>query len=384
MEPGAARGDALSVCLLEPYHTGSHRAWVDGYAAHSAHRVEPLVMEGRFWKWRMHGGAVTLARGFRERYAGAPPPDVLLATDMLDLTTFLALTRDLTHAVPVALYMHENQLTYPPQPGERRDLHYGFINYASMLAADRVWFNSAYHLEAWFEELPRLLKHFPDYTELHTVDELRARSDVLPLGLDLGRLDAHRPAEPREGPLLIVWNHRWEYDKDPATFFRALYALQERGFAFEVAILGEMFVRVPPEFEEARRRLGDRIVQFGYAPSLAEYAGWLWRGDLAVSTAIQESFGAAAVEAMYCDCVPVLPDRLAYPQFVPGALRERCLYRTFDELVERLAWWADHVEEARTTSLRRVVAEYDWSAMAPEYDLRLVELAGARQDGAAR
>lgn len=371
-------GTGLTVALLEPYSTGSHRAWAEGYGAHSAARVEPLAMDGRFWKWRMHGGAVTLAREFRARYADAPLPDVLLATDMLDLTTFLALTRDLTHAVPVALYMHENQLTYPPQPGERRDLHYGFINYASMLAADRVWFNSAYHLESWFDELPRLLKHFPDYTESHTVEELRARSDVLPLGLDLRRLDAHRGAERRQGPLLIVWNHRWEYDKDPATFFRALYALQERGVEFEVAILGEMFVRVPPEFEEARRRLGDRIVQFGYAPSLAEYAGWLWRGDVVVSTAIQEFFGAAAAEAMYCDCVPVLPSRLAYPQYVPVALRERCLYGTFDELVERLEWWAGHVAEARGTSVRDAVARYDWAAMAPEYDRRLAELVGAR------
>ncbi len=368
-----------TVCLLEPYHTGSHRAWVEGYAARTRLALHALTMDGRFWKWRMHGGAVTLARLYRERNLR---PDVLLATDMLDLTTFLALTRDRTPSLPVALYMHENQLTYPPPPGEKRDLHYGFINYASMLCADRVWFNSQFHLESWFEELPRLLKHFPDYTELATVEPLRARSEVLPLGLSLAAFDAWREAPaPGSEPLLIAWNHRWEYDKGPEAFFSALYALAERGVEFRVAVLGEGFVREPPEFSEARERLGGRIVQFGYAESFADYARWLWRADVVVSTAIQESFGAAVVEAMYCGCVPVLPDRLAYPQFIPPEHRDLCLYADDAGLVERLAHLAAHPRVARDPALRGAfrtqAARYDWSLMAPEYDRRLAALAAA-------
>jgi hypothetical protein len=110
-------------------------------------RLTLLTLPGRFWKWRMHGSAVTLARLYREQYA-ANPPDVILATDMLDLSTFLALTRDLTHAIPAGLYMHENQLTYPlpATPGKgpmrrqkgERDYHYVFINYASMVTADFI------------------------------------------------------------------------------------------------------------------------------------------------------------------------------------------------------------------------------------------------------
>ncbi len=361
-----------TICLLEPYYTGSHRAWAAGYAAATGLDLRLLTMDGRFWKWRMHGGAVTLAHAYRDL---GVRPDLLLATDMLDLSTFLALTRDRTHSIPTALYMHENQLTYPPPPGEKRDLHYGFINYASMLCADRVFFNSQYQHDSWFEELPRLLKHFPDYTELRTVGELRERSEVLPLGLGLGALDAHRADVQRSGPLLILWNHRWEYDKGPEAFFRALYALAERGVDFRLAVLGESFVQVPPEFEEARIRLADRIVQFGYAESYAEYARWLWRADVVVSAAIQESFGASVVEAMYCGCLPLLPDRLAYPQFVPERFRALCLYRSDEELVDRLAYLCLHPDVARATSLRSEVARYDWSAMAPEYDRRLASVA---------
>jgi glycosyltransferase involved in cell wall biosynthesis len=357
----------MRICLLEPFHTGSHAAWVDGYVAHSAHQVTPLTLTGQFWKWRMHGGAVTLARMYREREIEA---DLILASDMLDLSTFLALTRDLTHHTPAALYMHENQLTYPLRPGEKRDLHYGFINYASMLCARRVFFNSQYHLESWFYELPRLLKHFPDYNEIPTVSMLRQRSEVLPLGLSLGQLDQYRSTAVRSGPPLLLWNHRWEYDKNPAEFLQALYALAERGVDFRVVLLGEAFVRVPPEFDEARQRLGHRIAQFGYVDSYADYARWLWQADIVVSTAIHDFFGAAVVEAMYCDCFPILPRRLAYPQFAPESYRDRCLYRDHEEFLTLLTRAIDQVAEMRVTSLRQAVARYDWVTLAPEYDRR--------------
>ena len=103
----------LTVLLLEPYYAGSHAAWTDGYAGHSRHQVEKLTLPGRFWKWRMHGAAVTLARRFLRSQL---QPNLILASSMLDVTTFLALTRRRTARVPVALYFHENQLTYPIRP----------------------------------------------------------------------------------------------------------------------------------------------------------------------------------------------------------------------------------------------------------------------------
>ena len=165
--------------------------------AHSRHEVVPLTLAGQFWEWRMHGGAVSLARRFGESEIQA---DLIVATDMVDLTTFPALTRDHTSRLPVALYMHENPLAYPCRPGEKRDLHYAFINFASMLCADRLFFNSQYHLDAWFDELPCLLKHFPDHNELSSVAALWARSKVLGLGLSLASLDVHRPPSDGKRP----------------------------------------------------------------------------------------------------------------------------------------------------------------------------------------
>jgi len=358
----------MEILLLAPYCGGSHRAWAEGYAAHSRHRVTLVSLPARFWKWRMQGGAVTLAEHVRDLDSR---PDLILATDMVNLPAFLALTRDSLADVPAVLYCHENQLTYPLPPGEKRDLTYGMINWLSMLAADRVFFNSSYHLEDWFQALPNMLKHFPDCSHLHRVEEVRAKASVLPVGCDLQRLDAVPEPEASGGPPLILWNQRWEYDKNPETFFSALDALVESGIGFRVAIAGRSHRQSAPEFEAAAARLGDRVVHFGHAEA-GEYERLLRGAGIVVSTAIHEFFGVAVVEAIYAGCFPVLPRRLSYPELIPETLHERCLYDSFAGLVERLGAALERPQslDPVTAQLRVVIRRYDWQRLAPVYDNR--------------
>ncbi|MGD8903375.1 MAG: DUF3524 domain-containing protein [Anaerolineae bacterium] len=365
----------MNLWLIEPYYTGSHKAWAEGLQAHSLHDIRLLTLPGRFWKWRMQGGAVTLARKAR---ALEDRPDVLLASDMLNLPVFLTLARQAIADLPVALYFHENQLTYPLQPGEKRDLHYGFVNLVSALRADVVFFNSTYHLEEFFDELPRLLKHFPDCNELWTVESVREKSHVLPLGLDLARFDRYRHGHPTAGRPLILWNHRWEYDKNPEAFFRAVYALADEGLDFGLVLLGESFRNQPAEFLEARQRLPDRIVRFGYAEDPADYAHLLWQSDIVVSTALHEFFGAAIVEACYCGCLPILPKSLSYPELIPAEHHGDCLYDDERGLVYLLRDALQAIEKTRAFSLQGAMARFAWEQMAPRYDDLLEQVSNAR------
>ena len=54
---GAPYDGLVRVLLVEPYYGGSHKAWADGYGAHSAYEVTLVSHPARFWKWRMQGGA---------------------------------------------------------------------------------------------------------------------------------------------------------------------------------------------------------------------------------------------------------------------------------------------------------------------------------------
>jgi glycosyltransferase involved in cell wall biosynthesis len=174
---------------------------------------------------------------------------------------------------------------------------------------------------------------------------------------------------------LILWNQRWEYDKDPKTFFRALDVLVEEGIDFQVALAGSNVRQMPEEFEAARHRLGPRVVHYGRA-SDADYAHLLHRADIVVSTAIHEFFGVAVVEAIYCGCFPVLPHRLAYPELIPQPYHHDYLYGDLAGLVARLRWALTHPDQARALAgrLRPAVAEFDWTHVGPCYDEAMMAL----------
>jgi glycosyltransferase involved in cell wall biosynthesis len=395
----------MRILFLDPFHGGSHAAVAEGYAAHSRHEVTLLTLsQTGGWRWRMRGAAVTLARQTRELMrtegtsgiASSSGPrssfDLIVATDMLDLATFLGLTRDITARIPVALYFHENQLTYPLPAGRKLDLSFPWINYTSALAADMLCFNSDFHRRAFLEALPGLVGRFHDHRELDLLPMLEAKAHVLPPGIDLKRLDTlqgdqetRRPGDQETSPNtlpispspclpvssdspVILWNSRWEYDKQPATFFEALAELEARGVDFRVIVIGEHIDPQAPDFVDAHEKFGSRALAWGYAADLETYRRRLWQADIVVSTAIQEFFGISVIEAMYCGCVPILPQRLSYPELLPQEFHSTCLYNTFEELVDKLQAAIEHLPALRQRWFGAVAAHFDWSQMASHYD----------------
>lgn len=351
----------MQICLLESYYGGSHQAWADGYARFSRHDVAVLTMPAQFWKWRMQGAAISFARMLDFK------PDLILASSMIDLSTFRALTFRELGDIPLAMYFHENQLSYPQNRRQGHGWRYGFINYVSALTADANYFNSKFHLNDFMRQLPRLLKHFADFNELETINRIRSKSQVLPLGIDLERFDQYKRAPNPNLPPLIVWNHRWEDDKDPEAFVCSLLQLASAGVDFRVAITGERFGEMPAAFVRAQKELGSRLIQLGFIDSFADYARLLWQADLVVSTAWQEFFGVSVCEAIYCGCIPVLPDRLNYPHLLTDELKDACLYQR-DKLTAQLRYHLDLRAPIDTVPLQAKLSDYDWRKIASRYD----------------
>lgn len=346
------------ILIIEPFFTGSHKSWCEGFKQHSEHDISIISMEGRHWKWRMHGGAIRLANLLENQTA-----DILLASDMVDLGLLKSLLPDQLKDVPVYLYMHENQLTYPWSPDDtdvrmKRDMHYAFINYSSALCADRIFFNSAYHMQSFIQALPEFLNAFPDYKNLETIELIREKSEVLYLGLDLKRFDQYKVNLNNDIPT-VLWNHRWEYDKNPEEFFNTLIQLSKEGIAFKLVVLGESYANSPEIFEKAKDQLKDHILHWGWVESFEEYAQWLWKSDILPVTSNQDFFGGSVVEAMYCNCSPLLPDRLAYPEHVENNF----LYEE-SEFRDRLRVLLTE----RRSFEGSYLGKYDWSRLIKQYD----------------
>tara|TARA_B100000427_G_scaffold252101_1_gene215425 strand:+ start:5683 stop:6780 length:1098 start_codon:yes stop_codon:yes gene_type:complete len=357
----------MNILLVEPYFSGSHKSWAKGFQSFSAHNVEIISLPGKFWKWRMHGGAISLAKQFMKMDFS---PDLILATDMLDLTTFLSLTKSRTAQIPNAIYFHENQLSYPWSASDKNVMekrnHYGFINLSSALAADHVLFNSNYHLKSFHNDSLQLLKNFPDHNELDVIEQIKEKSRVLYLGMDLSKFDHYQTKE--KGNPLVLWNHRWEYDKNPEPFFQCLYQLQENDIKFDVAVLGESFHTVPNIFDEAKDRLKKHIVHFGYCENFSEYAKWLWKADILPVTSNQDFFGGSIVEAIYCGVYPILPRRLTYPELLPKQNYNNHIYDNDTELYDKVKYSIINIGETRKIEISASFKQYDWKRICPEYD----------------
>ncbi len=386
------RLSALDILFVEPYDGGSHRAFREGLAAASRHRFHALTLPPRFWKWRMRGSAAWFADRVREEL---PACDLILATDFLNAADFRGLLPPPYDRRPLVLYMHENQLTYPLSPDEEFDYHFGATNIISALAADRVVFNSEYHRAVFLDGLPGYLGKMPEAVPKGVRDRLAARSCVLPVGIArasrpagerapwLGGPDGSPAGQrwPRDGAQpLVLWNHRWEFDKRPAWLVAALSALHEEGRPFRVALLGEP--RGHEEtFEPLRQRLGSRVAAWADAATRAAYEAWLSRADVVVSCAAQEYFGIGVAEAVHAGAYAVLPREQVYPSLYGNACRGRHLYEGAEGLVELLR---DVLcgRCGHACALPLVADEFCWDRLAVRFDalLEATVAAGGKEE----
>ncbi len=366
----------MRVYLLEPYSSGSHRQWAEGLRRHSRHDIHLVTHEGQFWKWRLTGGYVTIAEALREAIGAGGPPDLLVGSSMLNLAGLLGLTRDVVGDAPAAVYFHENQVTYPAVGRTRTEAALAMVSWASLLAADGAAFNSTFHRDAFFAGLPAFLGAYPDRRHDHLIPDARSRCAVVPVGVDLQRIGRLRQ---RAGPATFLWNHRWDPDKEVGDALEALLAVAAAGHDFRVVLAGESFVDQEGQHRDAIAALGARVAHLGFLDE-AGYVAALHGADAVISTAHQEFFGIAVVEAMYAGALPILPDRLVYPERVPAGLEGCCLYRTRRQLVDRLSAVAADPSTARGVAevVRDSVEQYDWSVVGPQTDAWMESVAAVR------
>lgn len=367
----------MRVLAIEPYYGGSHRAVLDGLAEHLAPfgiTFDLLTLPPRKWKWRMRGAAITMAaearelgaawrnehpHGERGRAGRASRWDLIFASTFVNLAEFVALAGDVIGDVPRIVYFHENQLLYPTRHTAEWDYQFPLTNITSALTADRCLFNSRYNLDGFLREIPGFLREFPDHQPRGVAEAIAARSEVLAPPFDPRPFDAHpasRGVRPR-----IVWPHRWEHDKDPEAFFSAVESLAAEGLDFEVAVAGQAFRETEQYVHRAASSFGDRLVHVGEPESRDAYAALLATSDVAVSTARNEFFGVAMIEACYAGCAPIVPDRLAYPEFY----ELECRYGSREQLVARLRGAVLHRSEPY--SARDRARSFTMDILAPRY-----------------
>lgn len=362
----------MRILALEPYYGGSHQVFLDQWIERSEHCWELLTLPAHHWKWRMRHGALWFADDVQRLWNAGARWDMLFCSDMLDLTAFRGLANTDITALPCVVYFHENQLTYPTRRGNQRDLHFAFTNFITALVADDAWFNSRFHRESFLSAARRWLARMPDHAPHAKLAIIEQKSQVQSPGVDVGN---HRRIPSSRPPLRIAWAARWEHDKNPETFFRALSKLRQWGVNFRLTICGQRFRDVPGEFIHARDELAEHIDHWGHVPSRSEYLHRLSQADVFVSTAVHEFFGLAVMESIALGLFPLLPKRLSYPELLDlnhHRAAESFFYDgSASQLAQRLAELA-RASECPSARQKRILASaakrYAWSRRVAAMD----------------
>ena len=349
----------LKILALNPFHGGSHKAFLDNWIKRSVHDFTLITLPGSQWRWRLHFAAVEFSQQVKELYEQGNRWDTIFCTSMMNVAEFRGLCPFLV-SVPLTVYFHENQLTYPESKNVKFNLGLCMKNVNSSLAADRVWFNSHFHKNDFLKAVTELLSKKPG-SPVEIVEKINDKSSVQYQGINEEM--SFSPAAILS-PVHLLWASRWEEDKNPGLLFKALKILKENNIAFKVSILGEEMKTRMECFKKAEEEFSDEIIHFGFLESRKQYRQVLKDADIFISTADHEFFGIAAVEAVAAGCIPVLPDHLAYPEVLSDFQEFFYKPRSSVGLAQKII---DIVNEAPLID-NKVVEKYFWPHTALSLD----------------
>ena len=372
----------MKALLLSAYAARSHLHWQHSLVAMaSSWQWRQLSLPPRHFSWRVRGNPLYWSQV--ERTALAEPYDVLVATSMVDLATLRGLVPSLG-AVPALLYFHENQFAYPAQAQQSSLLEAQMVSLYAALAADALAFNSAYNRDSFVDGVDALLARLPDRVPPGIPQQLRDKALVLPVPIDLEVTTATTATwpgaqgAPGQRPLRLLWSGRFEHDKGGEGLLRLLQRLEGQGTAYELALTGQQFRRSPAVFAQIQREFRHRLVHFGFVESADYLRALRGEADLVLSTALHEFQGLAVLEAVAAGCLPVVPDRLSYPEIYPP--RFRYASRPLEPEAEAVAA-AALVRQLAATLARGTapvpdISAYGQAALQPRYQALLTRLAG--------
>lgn len=361
----------MDILLLDPFHTGSHAHWsselTTGLNQRGQLHIELRTMKGKHWKWRMLGSASAFASTIRK---SDPLPDAILTTDMMDVSALRGQLPSQWRTIKIIQYFHENQLTYPwsPTDPDARDganRIYGFLNIQSALAADAIWFNSRHHKEQFLLAVRLFLAAMPDFKLPHAIETIENKSTVIPIGIhDMPHPDLQRlMTRPVSEPPVLLWNHRWEYDKGPDRFHDTLKALQRDNFHFQLVLLGQMFERMPPAYKAIQESFNHVILHSGWVEDPSEYQTWLSKCDFLIHEPRQEYFGISVLEAMQSGVAPIVSKGHAYDNWMPDPF----LRQPSVSLIQQMRSIASKMTENRDNAMK-CAQTFQWKTILDCYE----------------
>ncbi|KAI3381444.1 hypothetical protein SNEBB_000889 [Seison nebaliae] len=238
------------------------------------------------------------------------------------------------------IYFHENQLIFPTNKLQERDIQYSYNQIISCLVADKILFNSHFNRSSFIENISRFINKFPSTCRPKNTNEIikkiEEHSSIFYIPIKIPKEMSLLNLGKSEKEFHIIWAHRWEHDKNPESLYHILELCKSK-MGDDVRLLrfhviGKSFSQIPKIFEDMKKHFPDLIDTFGFLEEKNDYYRLLKTSHCVLSTSNHEFFGISMMESVLLGLLPLCPNRLVYPELYPKI----ALYNTEKQIVKRL------------------------------------------------
>lgn len=358
----------MNILLLNAYDTDSHKSWCQGLMQHlPSIKWCYLSLPGRYFSWRIRGNPLSWVMGENAEKL-QQEFDLIIATSMVDLATLRGLVPKLA-CTPAIMYFHENQFAYPKSQQQHASIEPQMVNLYSALSAERILFNSQYNLSSFLKGAKALFKKLPDQVPNGVIEAIEKKSFVLPVPIHSPNLmkvpSNYLDVETTSTPLKVIWNHRWEYDKGPELLYEVISLAQQKEIKVEFIVAGLSFRQVPSALQAIQQEGFSNVSHIGTYKDKSDYINALQKSHVVLSTAIHEFQGLAMLEGAAQGCIPLAPNRLAYPEWMD----KNYLYEDSNDLQTQAKEIVNTLHRWQKNGLpeKVCVKEYYWPNLTQQY-----------------
>ncbi len=348
------------ILIVDAFFTGSHRYWGELLKDQLPYEVELLTLSGKNWKWRMQGGAIELAQKFKKL---SKEPSLIIATDMVNLPVFYAYSGITVEEIPCLLYFHENQFAYPVSEQDTdkqagRENHYAFINLSSALFASKTIFNSNFNRASFLIGAEKLIASLPNNS--FKINNLN--TTIIYPGIKKQTINSNPTTTP-----VLLWNHRWEHDKNPELFLDGLRHLKEKQIEFKLIVLGK-----GTEKESVKtifnKEFKAELIHCGFVEEKEKYWELIAQANLLPVTSKHDFFGLSVAEAMQLGAFALLPNHQAYPEHLENNNQSGTLYKFPNEFINCLEKACFNIKQGKMNS------KFEFGSVVKKWDEIISEM----------
>lgn len=298
-------------------------------------------LEPNNFNWRVRGNALRLSQ--QHATTLSDEYDLIWVTCLVDLATLRGLVPAIANT-PTAVYFYENPFGYAESNRTANASDAQMTALYTALAADQCIFNSRHNLSSFMSGVAALMDKTPEEAPEGVVQTLLAKSVEIPLPIAEDAFEGGQPAS-EQGSLRILWNHRWGFEKGPERLLAFARALDQSDLDAKLVLTGLRGRQIPMSMTELEEQFSHLIAVNQHEPDREMYRARMASADVVLSTSRHDFQGIEVMEAAAMQCVPLLPDRLSYPEFFPELPRYHSIpdaEKEANNAVALLRQWRDH------------------------------------------